>query len=189
MLAQYHVVLEVDPKFKYGPEALNGIYVRSSTGQQVARMADPSVVQTQSKFRLCYKQAYAWTMIEFNFRSRDRLDRLALYKNARGQVGRFRVPMADLHCLSGIRGSEPDCMTRRVSEHDQPHIRDYGCGAIVKKARGASCGDQESCVGRAFGWGSARMFSARMGYSTRGKDLGRANAECGDGSSPDAGGS
>jgi hypothetical protein len=49
----------------------------------VARMADPSVVQTQSKFRLCYKQAYAWTMIEVNFRSRDRLDRLALYKNAR----------------------------------------------------------------------------------------------------------
>jgi hypothetical protein len=40
----------------------------------------PSVVQTQSKFRLCYKQAYAWTMIEVNFRSRDRLDRLTLYK-------------------------------------------------------------------------------------------------------------
>src|SRR5437763_8288403 len=32
---QYHVVLEVDPKFQYGPEALNGIYVRSSSGQQV----------------------------------------------------------------------------------------------------------------------------------------------------------
>jgi hypothetical protein len=41
-------------------------------------MADPSVVQTQSEFRLCYKQAYAWTMIEVNFRSRDRLDRLTL---------------------------------------------------------------------------------------------------------------
>jgi hypothetical protein len=53
---------------------INGIYVRSSTGQQVARMADPSVVQIQSKFRLCYKQAYAWTMIEVNFRSRDRLN-------------------------------------------------------------------------------------------------------------------
>src|SRR5450631_3155894 len=26
-------------------------------------------------------------------------------------------------CLSGIRGSEPDCMTRLLSEHDQPHIR------------------------------------------------------------------
>ena len=26
-------------------------------------------------------------------------------------------------CLSGIQGPEPDCMTRLVSEHDQPHIR------------------------------------------------------------------
>jgi multidrug efflux pump subunit AcrB len=34
-LNQYHVVMEVDPKFQYGPEALNGIYVRSSSGQQV----------------------------------------------------------------------------------------------------------------------------------------------------------
>jgi hydrophobe/amphiphile efflux-1 (HAE1) family protein len=34
-LQQYHVVLEVDPKFQYGPEALNGIYVKSSSGQQV----------------------------------------------------------------------------------------------------------------------------------------------------------
>jgi multidrug efflux pump subunit AcrB len=47
MLNQYHVVLEVDPKFQYGPEALNGIYVRSSIGQQMARMADPAVVQTE----------------------------------------------------------------------------------------------------------------------------------------------
>jgi multidrug efflux pump subunit AcrB len=33
-LQQYHVILEVDPKFQYGPEALNGIYVKSSSGQQ-----------------------------------------------------------------------------------------------------------------------------------------------------------
>jgi multidrug efflux pump subunit AcrB len=39
MLNKYHVVLEVDPKFQYGPEALNGIYVRSSTGQQMAPTA------------------------------------------------------------------------------------------------------------------------------------------------------
>jgi hydrophobe/amphiphile efflux-1 (HAE1) family protein len=32
---QYHVVLEVQPKFQYGPEALNELYVNSSTGQQV----------------------------------------------------------------------------------------------------------------------------------------------------------
>jgi hydrophobe/amphiphile efflux-1 (HAE1) family protein len=35
MLNQYHVVLEVQPKFQYGPDALNGLYVSSSTGQQV----------------------------------------------------------------------------------------------------------------------------------------------------------
>ncbi|MGJ4942532.1 efflux RND transporter permease subunit [Bradyrhizobium sp. HKCCYLS1011] len=34
-LNQYHVVLEVDPKFQYSPEALTGIYVKSSSGQQV----------------------------------------------------------------------------------------------------------------------------------------------------------
>ncbi len=35
MLNQYHVVLEVSPKFQFGPEALNDIYVNSSSGQQV----------------------------------------------------------------------------------------------------------------------------------------------------------
>lgn len=34
-LQQYHVILEVDPKFQYGPEALDNIYVKSSAGQQV----------------------------------------------------------------------------------------------------------------------------------------------------------
>src|SRR5437660_1882304 len=34
-LQQYHVIMEVDPKFQYVHEALNGIYVKSSSGQQV----------------------------------------------------------------------------------------------------------------------------------------------------------
>src|SRR4030081_371079 len=34
-LNQYHVVLEVDPRFQYGPEALGEIYLNSSSGQQV----------------------------------------------------------------------------------------------------------------------------------------------------------
>ena len=34
-LNQYHVVLEVEPRFQYGPEALKDIYVSSSSGQQV----------------------------------------------------------------------------------------------------------------------------------------------------------
>ncbi len=57
-LNQYHVVMEVDPKFQYGPEALNGIYVKSSSGQQVplstlvdsvVRVA-PLVVNHQGQF-------------------------------------------------------------------------------------------------------------------------------------------
>ena len=57
-LNQYHVVLEVDPKFQFGPEALNDIYVNSSTGQQVplrtlvksvVRVA-PLVVNHQGQF-------------------------------------------------------------------------------------------------------------------------------------------
>jgi hydrophobe/amphiphile efflux-1 (HAE1) family protein len=34
-LNQYHVVLEVDPRFQYGPQALKDIYLNSSAGQQV----------------------------------------------------------------------------------------------------------------------------------------------------------
>ena len=34
-LNQYHVVMEVDPRFQYGPEALKDIYVNSASGQQV----------------------------------------------------------------------------------------------------------------------------------------------------------
>jgi multidrug efflux pump subunit AcrB len=52
------VVMEVDPKFQYGPEALNGIYIKSSSGQQVplSTLVDtvvkvaPLVVNHQSQF-------------------------------------------------------------------------------------------------------------------------------------------
>jgi hydrophobe/amphiphile efflux-1 (HAE1) family protein len=57
-LQQYHVILEVDPRFQYSPEALNNIYVKSSTGQQVplstlvdsAVKVSPLVVNHQGQF-------------------------------------------------------------------------------------------------------------------------------------------
>ena len=57
-LQQYHVVMEVNPKFQYGPEALNNIYVKSSSGQQVplSTLVDsvvkvsPLVVNHQGQF-------------------------------------------------------------------------------------------------------------------------------------------
>ena len=60
-------------------------------------------------------------------RARGQRRRRALHPNLTwgrsGQGGRIRVTSADLQYLFGIRRSEPDCMTRLVSEHDQPHIR------------------------------------------------------------------
>ena len=55
---EYHVVLEVEPKFQFGPEALSNIYVNSSTGQQVplrtlvntAVKVAPLVVNHQGQF-------------------------------------------------------------------------------------------------------------------------------------------
>jgi HAE1 family hydrophobic/amphiphilic exporter-1 len=57
-LNQYHVVLEVDPRFQTGPEALSNIYVPSSAGQQVPLStlvktevtAGPTVVNHQGLF-------------------------------------------------------------------------------------------------------------------------------------------
>jgi multidrug efflux pump subunit AcrB len=58
MMSQYHVVLEVPPKFQYGPEALEQLYVSSSSGQQVplrtlitsAVKVSPLVVNHQGQF-------------------------------------------------------------------------------------------------------------------------------------------
>ncbi|MET3971672.1 efflux RND transporter permease subunit [Bradyrhizobium sp. S3.9.1] len=57
-LQQYHVIMEVNPKFQYGPEALSNIYVKSSSGQQVplSTLVDsvvkvsPLVVNHQGQF-------------------------------------------------------------------------------------------------------------------------------------------
>jgi hydrophobe/amphiphile efflux-1 (HAE1) family protein len=58
MLNQYHVVLEVGPKFQFGPEALEELFVSSSAGQQVplrtlitsAVKISPLVVNHQAQF-------------------------------------------------------------------------------------------------------------------------------------------
>ena len=57
-LQQYHVVMEVSPKLQYSPDALNNIYVKSSSGQQVplSTLVDsvvkvaPLVVNHQGQF-------------------------------------------------------------------------------------------------------------------------------------------
>jgi multidrug efflux pump len=65
-LNQYHVVLEVDPHFQFGPESLNNIYVPSQTGQQVPLSA---VVRTATKvapLAINHQSQFTSVTISFN---------------------------------------------------------------------------------------------------------------------------
>jgi hydrophobe/amphiphile efflux-1 (HAE1) family protein len=65
-LNQYHVVLEVDPKFQYGPEALNGIYVKSSSGQQVPLSTLVDSVVTVAPLVVNHQGQFPSVTISFN---------------------------------------------------------------------------------------------------------------------------
>jgi HAE1 family hydrophobic/amphiphilic exporter-1 len=65
-LQQYHVVMEVDPKFQYGPEALNGIYVKSSSGQQVPISTLVDVTETVAPLVVNHTGQFPSVTISFN---------------------------------------------------------------------------------------------------------------------------
>jgi len=65
-LNQYHVVLEVDPRFQSGPEALTGIYVNSSTGQQVPLSTLTNSMITAAPIVINHQGMFPSTTISFN---------------------------------------------------------------------------------------------------------------------------
>jgi HAE1 family hydrophobic/amphiphilic exporter-1 len=67
-LNQYHVVLEVNPRFQTGPEALSGIYVTSSSGQQVplSTLVDASI--TTAPIVINHQSMFPSTTISFNLK-------------------------------------------------------------------------------------------------------------------------
>ncbi|ARQ00319.1 efflux RND transporter permease subunit [Pseudorhodoplanes sinuspersici] len=67
-LNQYHVVLEVNPRFQTGPEALRGIYVNSSTGQQVplSTLVDASI--TTAPIVINHQGLFPSATISFNLK-------------------------------------------------------------------------------------------------------------------------
>jgi hydrophobe/amphiphile efflux-1 (HAE1) family protein len=67
-LNQWHVVLEVDPKFQYGPDALSRIYVSSSTGQQVPLNTLVSSVVKTSPLVVNHQGMFPSTTLSFNLR-------------------------------------------------------------------------------------------------------------------------
>jgi hydrophobe/amphiphile efflux-1 (HAE1) family protein len=65
-LQQYHVILEVDPKFQYSPEALNTIYVKSSSGQQVPLSTLVDSVVTVAPLVINHTGQFPSVTISFN---------------------------------------------------------------------------------------------------------------------------
>src|SRR6202035_5133614 len=72
-LNQYHVVLEVDPKFQYAPEALNGIYVKSSSGQQVPLSTLVDTVVKVAPLVINHQGQFPSVTISFNLAPRAAL--------------------------------------------------------------------------------------------------------------------
>jgi hydrophobe/amphiphile efflux-1 (HAE1) family protein len=68
-LNQYHVVLEVDPKFQYSPEALNGIYLKSSSGQQVPLSTLVNSVVKVAPLIINHQSQYPSVTISFNLQA------------------------------------------------------------------------------------------------------------------------
>jgi HAE1 family hydrophobic/amphiphilic exporter-1 len=67
-LNQYHVVLEVDPRFQSGPEALNNIYVNSSAAQEVplSTLVDSAI--TAAPIVINHQGLFPATTISFNLK-------------------------------------------------------------------------------------------------------------------------
>jgi hydrophobe/amphiphile efflux-1 (HAE1) family protein len=67
-LNQYHVVLEVAPEFQTGPDALKGIYLSSSAGQQVPLSTLVTSVIQASPIVINHQGMFPSTTISFNLK-------------------------------------------------------------------------------------------------------------------------
>jgi multidrug efflux pump len=65
-LNQYFVVMEVDPQFQGSPQSLNGIYVLSSTGQEVPLSAFARLEQTNTTLSVNHQGQFPAITLSFN---------------------------------------------------------------------------------------------------------------------------
>ncbi len=65
-LNQYHVVMEVDPKYQQNPDALKSIYVRSSTGTQVPLSAFTRFEQKTTPLSVNHQGQFPVVTLSFN---------------------------------------------------------------------------------------------------------------------------
>jgi len=72
---QYHVVMEVDPKFSQSPDALKSIYVHSSNGTEVPLNAFAHFEATQTAVAVSHQGQFPAVTISFNLAPSVSLDR------------------------------------------------------------------------------------------------------------------
>jgi multidrug efflux pump len=65
-LNQYHVILEVDPRFQQNPDSLKDIYVKSSNGTQVPLAAFTHVEQNTSALAVNHQGQFPVVTLSFN---------------------------------------------------------------------------------------------------------------------------
>ena len=65
-LNQYFVVMEVDPKYQLSPDALNGIFVKSSTGSMVPLSAIAKFTQQRTALQVNHQGQYPAVTLTFN---------------------------------------------------------------------------------------------------------------------------
>ncbi len=65
-LNQYHVVMEVDPKFQQTPETLTMVYVRSSNGQMVPLSAFAHFATTNTSLAVAHQGQWPSVTLSFN---------------------------------------------------------------------------------------------------------------------------
>ncbi len=86
--SQYRVVLEVLPEFRRGPEALKGIYVASSTGQQVPLSSIASVNVGAATLAINHVGQFPAATVSFNLAPRASLgDAVKAVEAAEREIG------------------------------------------------------------------------------------------------------
>jgi hydrophobe/amphiphile efflux-1 (HAE1) family protein len=88
-LNQYHVILEVDPQYQYGPDALSRIYVNSSSGQQVPLSTLVTSVIKSAPIAINHQGVFPSTTISFNLKPGVALgDAVSAIQDAARQLGK-----------------------------------------------------------------------------------------------------
>jgi multidrug efflux pump len=87
-LNQYHVVLEVEPRFQRNPDALKEIYVKSNTGQQVPLSAFTRFEPSTTSLTINHQGQFPVVTLSFNLAPGASLgDAVEAIKSAQQQIG------------------------------------------------------------------------------------------------------